>query len=121
MYDNIMDDRMRELIETGVMKSLVKTLLSAGFFVTVNNGGDEDELQDSNDEAEILRAMRLTDEDHLLVSKTKGKRDHFVYLVYGNDGLDLICDYSFGIEDIIKPTLDLAEKLEECFSILSKI
>ena len=48
-----------------------------------------------------------------MVRKTKGGEsfDHFVYLVYGNDGWDVISDYSVKLETELACANALADKL----------
>jgi hypothetical protein len=58
-----------------------------------------------------------TDDDRLFVYKVdgpKGRRDWFgwVFFVYGNDGYDVISDYTTNLESSLTATNKLAESLE---------
>jgi hypothetical protein len=36
----------------------------------------------------------------------------FIWFIYGNDGPDVISDYSLRLEDALKDTLEFADKLD---------
>jgi len=100
-------------LELRIMRKTVEALIAAGFFVTIDNGEDE-EIRNSQDLEAIMKVVSLTDEDYVYVSKKptpKGKPyDHFVRFIYGNDGWDVINDHSVALEEILKPVQDYAEK-----------
>lgn len=92
--------KMRQLVEREIATSVVDALLRADFEVGIDNGGDEFELANSVDRDAILKAMFQTDEERVYAIKNK---QHFgwVYLVYGNDGWDVISDYTVNLEAFI--------------------
>jgi len=94
--------RQRMAIERHIVLSLAAAAINEGYSVTINNGGDEDELSASRSLPAIDEAIMLTDEDQLSVVHPNGKRATWFYLVYGNGGYDVICDYGAN---------DLGEKL----------
>lgn len=49
-----MNLKTRIEIEKQIVKTLVKTLLEAGYSLTVDNGGDEEEISESRDEKAVL-------------------------------------------------------------------
>ncbi len=106
--------RQRQAIERRIATLVVKQLLAQGFSLSIDNGGDELELQRCTDQAQILQHLFLTDEEHLLVHRGI-ERTGFVYFVYGNDGWDVICDYSVDLEPWIgegTPVQQLIDDLE---------
>ena len=100
------------IVEALIAKRLVHALLDAGLAITVNNGGDEMELDECKDPEKIFEAMMATDEDVLIT--TRGS----VLLVYGN-GFDLISDYSVRLEEVIRPVSEWVEKLHNNSSVQS--
>ena len=74
--------------ERRVATRLVEELVSRGHSLTLWNGGDEPEIEDSTDAAQILAEMAATEYDEL------GADGVWFLLVYGNepDGSELIAD-----------------------------
>lgn len=92
-------------IERDIARRVVNDALSAGHSITVNDG-EEDVLIKSIDASAILKAMFSTDEDRLFFNKG------WVYFIYGNDGYDVISDYTTNLEAVLKGANELAAKLE---------
>jgi hypothetical protein len=93
-----MSVKMRQLVEREIATAVVDSLLAAGFALSVENG--DDEIFASGDAATILAAMFLTDDERLYAEKG-GKDFGWVYFVYGNDGWDVINDYTVNLEPFI--------------------
>jgi hypothetical protein len=76
-------------------RKLVRAILATGCAVTVNNGGDDDEVTRSTDQAAILEAIGETGLDNLTVYD-HGTRKGWFSLVWGNaeDGSELIADHT---------------------------
>lgn len=94
---------MRQEVERKIADAAIKSLLSAGFAISVDNGdnsGRKYELASSKDADAILTAMFLCDEDRLYVEKN-GKPFGWVFFVYGNYGWDVISDYTTNLEQYI--------------------
>jgi hypothetical protein len=89
----------RQRVERKIALAAVDALLAAGYSLGVNDG-EEITLALSKDRKAIAGALFTTDEDYLYIYEasrkaSKDKRpDMWVRLVYGNDGWDVICDYS---------------------------
>jgi hypothetical protein len=96
-----MSVKMRQIVEKEICTEIVKSLLIAGFSISVDNGGDS-ATKPRVASGPILKAMFLTDEDRLFVYKD-GQSDWagWVYLVYGNDGWDVLSDYTVNLEKFI--------------------
>lgn len=97
-------------MEEAIVRLFIKTALAAGYTLTVNNGGDEDEIEVSTDEQAIIDVMREAGEDIAYLFKLDNVAKHvgWVQFVYGNDGYDVICDYTTNLEELLKPCTDLA-------------
>lgn len=91
---------MRQEVERKIATALIAEGLKAGYSISVNNGGDEDEIPPSNNIDVILEAMFATDDEYLNFYKD-GKLSGCVWLVYTNDGWDVITDYSARLESIM--------------------
>jgi hypothetical protein len=97
--------------EREIREKTVDALLAAGYGLNLHNGGDAEELTYYTfDRAEILAAMNLTDEEWLLAKKLNGPSG-WVRFVYGNDGWDVINDYSVNLEDVLAPVNEYADSL----------
>jgi hypothetical protein len=96
-------------LEKRIARKVVRALLAAGYEITVNNGGDDDEIPYSSDFAQIIGAMFATDEECLRTCKD----DHysFVRFVYGNDGWDVVNDYGTSLQDVMEPINEYCEKI----------
>lgn len=96
---------MRQEVEKKIFKQAMKSLLAAGFAVSIDNGdndGRDYEIKDSTDLAAIVKASYQTDEERVFVRKPDDATFYgWVYFVYGNDGYDVISDYTVNLESII--------------------
>lgn len=96
-----MSVKMRQEVERKIAEALIQQGLDAGYHISVNNGGDEDEIQPSTDKNEILNAMFATDEEHLFFYDEEGRSKGWVWFVYGNSGWDVITDYTTNLDHIM--------------------
>lgn len=96
-----MSVKMRQEVERKIAEALIQQSLDAGYHISVNNGGDEDEIKPSHDKKKILDAMFATDEEHLIFYNEEGKRVGWVYFVYGNSGWDVISDYTTNLDHVM--------------------
>lgn len=76
--------------------------LNKGWVVSVNNGGDDDEIAKSSDFGGIFYVMGESDEDIVVFHDADGKRLGSALLVYGNDEGETIADYSTSLEAFMK-------------------
>ena len=100
--------RAEALAERAVVLKLIDTLLAAGFEISVNDGEERHPFTVSR--AAVLDAVMNTDEDWLNVRRDG--RHGWVYLVYGNSGWGVICDYHMWLEELLAPVNAFAETLE---------
>jgi hypothetical protein len=101
----------RQKMERAIVRRVVKDALKLGYALSVDDGGDEYTVTESRDGKAVLAALMQTDEDHLILNRD-GVQRGWVRFVYGNDGWDVICDYSVRVEDAVVGAEALAERLE---------
>lgn len=110
---------MSKYLETKIIESAIDELLAHDFALSVNDG-EETTVKASRDRAVILAAMRTTDEDFLIphAKLPSGNYDPsstgqfgWVRFIYGNDGWDVINDYSTRLEAYLLKTNALAEEM----------
>lgn len=106
--------KRRQRIERSIVRQIVKDALASGYSISLDNG-DGPEL--TNDKLRgIMHQMFATDEERLYLYKD-GCCKSWVYLVYGNDGYDVICDYSDNkiTNELLKNAQALSDKYEGSF------
>ena len=96
------------MIARKIVLSLIDELMGHGFALSVDDG--EERHPWTTDRNRVIDAIMESDEDYLWARKPEYTGG--VFLVYGNDGWDVICDYSMGLEPFMVKTMKLAEKLE---------
>lgn len=106
-----MNTENRIKLERKIVRKAVKDLLAKYSTISVNDG-EIWVLKRSTDLTEVMKALFSTDEDSIAVYDASGNRQGSVYFVYGNDGYDVIADYSIGLEDALKGANELAAKYE---------
>jgi hypothetical protein len=109
-----MSVKMRQEVERKIATAAVDALLAAGFAISIQNG-DEDVVVSSTDKTAILAGMFLTDEEKLYAEKPAGTYIGWVYFVYGNDGWDVISDYTINLEKYVGEGSE-AQKLSDYYS-----
>lgn len=112
--------RRRILVERAIVRKAVSDLLDAGCYVTVDYGDGEYGVKKSSDLSMIMADVGACDEEWLRVWKLEGGPTRSpwtklgaIFLVYGNDGWDVIADHSTGevFEALLAGANDLADKL----------
>lgn len=99
-------------IERDIVLRTVAALLAAGYELNIDNGGDEYELPNFTLDAALLTQHLMETDDEYLMVATKGEDNvkGWVRFVYGNDGYDVISDYTTNLEPIIEPIMDYIEQ-----------
>lgn len=103
----------RQAVERKIASAVIDDLLKAGYEIVVNDG-EEEVTEKITDKSEILDAMFSTDEDYLLaylpgMFPIAG----WVRFIYGNDGPDVINDYTMSLEPVLEESLNLVDLEEE--------
>lgn len=100
--------RARARIEVRVVRNLLQCLENSGFEICEEEDGKKHSMDD------MMTLLFNLDEANIVVLSGLGQvllRHGWIKLVFGNDGYDVISDYSINLEEYIQPTLDLAEKI----------
>ena len=82
-------------LEGAIMAQVILDALAAGYRISVDDG--EDELTPQQTLGDILAVMGATDSGDWLRfadPANQGKRVGWIHFIYGNDGYDVIADYS---------------------------
>lgn len=106
-----MSVKMRQEVERRIVERLVDDVLATGrrIAVSLERGYDTDEcLLGSRDKKRIMEEAFAGDECHLFVQPPEGETleggkivsEGWVYLVFGNEGWDVISDYTVNPETI---------------------
>ncbi|EGJ6041353.1 hypothetical protein OR449_002329 [Salmonella enterica subsp. enterica serovar Montevideo] len=107
-----MNVETRQRIERRIAQAAAKGLIAAGYKVAVFDG-EEVALQATDNVRAVVGAMFSTDEDYLFVHPADGgERIGWVRFIYGNDGWDVINDYTTNLEDCLQAANELADELE---------
>lgn len=101
-------------IEREIVTKIIDKALSLNVMISVNNGGDEDEITKSQVKDDILKAMFATDAELILLHSQGGIALGEIYFIYGNDGYDVVANYSANelTEMIVEAAQDLVQKYE---------
>ena len=103
----------RIMTERRICSALIKQVLADGHALSVFDG-EEWTVDNSRDAAVIRYALFTTDSDELVVSDLAKKRIGWFSLIYGNDGYDVISDYTANdycqsVYDRLEPMIDKIE------------
>lgn len=117
------DIQARYLLERAVIRKACTDLIAAGMSITVDYGDGQAGCTFSRDPDTIMGAVCACDEETLRVYKPHGvvKTKHgfdwnnmgWIFLVYGNDGYDVIADHTMSLSELLKATDAYADSLSE--------
>lgn len=110
-------------IEQAICRRVVNELLCHKYHLAVDSGDlDIEDIVTCQDIPHLLQGnngLFNFDDAYLLVYKapkkdgSDRKADYFVRIVFGNDGYDVISDYSTGLEKHLENSLRLSKVCEE--------
>ena len=102
--------RARIAIERKIVTRLIDDLLAAGWELRVY---DESEYEPwTRSRTTVIDDIMNADEDVLYVRRARDGLSGWVHLVYGNDGWDVISDYTTNLEPLLAGVNAYAETLE---------
>lgn len=114
----------RQAVEREIVGCVVQDALAAGYSCSVSDHyGESVDLHRSRNKGEIMAALFAIDEAALILrgtpemeriareSMTGGTSRGVVYFVYGNDGNDVISDYTVNLQTLLTRANALAETL----------
>lgn len=97
-------------IEAEIMQRVIDDAIAAGYALTVHDGGGNT-VTASRDREAVFKALRTTDEDFLKLSRDD-QDFGWAMFVYGNDGWDVIADYTTNLDAIVKGAEAIADRLQ---------
>jgi hypothetical protein len=100
--------KLRQELERRIARRIVKDAIAAGYTVGVNDS-EETTLERCGDVRTVMSKLCTTDEDWLLIYKD-GKQIGWVRLIYGNDGWDVVNDYTVNLDPIMEGANKIADK-----------
>lgn len=108
-----MNVRIRQAIERRIVCKVVDDLLALGHEISVNYDESEDVVHRSTDRAAIVGALFACDIERIYVHRA-GEEEPFgwVLAVYGNNGPDVVSDYTTNLDAALKAANELADALD---------
>ena len=110
-----MNLQTRIAVEHKIVRRVVKDAIKAGYTVSVFDG-EEWTVKRSTEFKTINDALFSTDEDTLRIRDAEGKNLGVIQCIYGNDGFDVIADYSVSLEEFLKGANEYADKFAEQYA-----
>lgn len=110
-YDK--DVRGRIQTERAVCRKLIRALHAAGYKLRVVST-DDYETKVGEGEAGLMRALFNLDDAFLVPHTVCGTPHGWVRLVFGNDGWDVVSDYTTDLEPVLAPVNDYADSFSHC-------
>ena len=104
----------RMMMERLIYRRVVRSALALGYSVAYYDAEDEDDYKPTRDEAALMKEFQAMDMETLdIYVPVNGelKLAGSIFFVYGNDGWDVIADYSD--RPIISRVIEDADKLSE--------
>lgn len=102
----------RARIEFAIAVRLLRDLTAAGYLITEH----EDGFSADNEDAWLAFLFNL-DEARLIVTNPATGQTSFVFLVFGNNGYELISDYGTNLEPIMAPLSEWIDAAEEAGAV----
>lgn len=104
--------RARIAIERKICRKTIRLMKAAGLSMRVHSG-EEWETRSSASEAALMRAMFNLDDAWLVISKGR-ERLGWVRFVFGNDGYDVVSDYTLApeIETVMNQVNEYADRFD---------
>lgn len=103
--------RWRIDIERRICRKMIRTLRRDGYRLRVNSGEEWETRADAN-ENELMRALFNLDDAWLVVRDRDNKKCGWIRLIFGNDGYDVVNDYTTNLETVLAPVFAYADAFE---------
>ena len=112
--------KMRLQVEKRIVRAFINAAIKQGYEVAIDNGDNCDmqyEVGFTQDASALYHGIFKTDEDRLYVRR-KGEVEPFgwLYFIYGNDGWDVLNDYTVNLEPLYAAVSPLIDKYESMVS-----
>ena len=104
-----MNVKQRQQMEEKIIRKFFESAIKAGYTVAIHDG--EEKHGPMQDVENLMAASFSVDMEHFMVYNGNEFLGE-VLAVYGNDGWDVIADYSMNIESLLDNAMSLADELE---------
>lgn len=108
--------RQRAEMELKVVRAVIADLRSAGFVLRISDGHDYGEGAVSDEQA-IDEIFNL-DEAYIHCFRLSPEPVAWIHLVMGNDGWDVVCDYTTNLEPVLTKSRWVADLLSGDYEII---
>lgn len=101
-------------VELDIVTRVVDALLAAGYFLQTDLQDDPRPAIPTKDREAILSEMMQVDDEFLGVFQNRDDprgRYGWIRFVYGNDGWDVVADYTTNLEGVLAPINEYADSL----------
>jgi len=105
-----MSVKMRQIVEREMVEAVIDDLLATGFKIAIDNGGDDYEVDFTSNRKKLVEGIMATDEERLYVSRNGKNAVGWVYFIYGEDGWDVMNDYTVNLEPYFKKMKEVFKK-----------
>lgn len=89
--------------EEKIVAQLIRQIIQDGYFISLFDG-EEYPVEHNRDEVLILNSIGATDADQIWIERSNHSIVGWIYLVYGNEPEEVICDYT--ANDYIEQLVD---------------
>lgn len=97
-------------IERKIAKQVIDDCLAAGCILEINHDDDESETISIKDSSEAtLDEFFACDQEQLYVDLPNGRKGSVLF-IFGNDGYDVISDYTVNMEELLTNANRLADQ-----------
>lgn len=105
--------KARQRIEIAIAKAFVDAALAAKYSIVIDNGDGNEQPAEQTTDA-VLKIMFQTDDEYVYLTHGDATGDiieAWVHFVYGNDGWDVISDYSVCLEPLMQGEVKRLQEL----------
>lgn len=100
----------RARMEVSIIRRTIRALTAAGYDLSVDDGGEPDEIV-RGDERALIEAVMSVEEARLYADRED--EEGWVFFVMGNDGHDVIADYTVNLENELADVNAYADRLAD--------
>lgn len=104
-----MSVKMRQMVERRIASRLVRDAVRAGYQLSIDYGDGE---MGPFSTVEAIKGVMFQGDDDRVYYYKNGTRVGWVWLVYGNDGWDVISDYTTNLASVVEPACEFSRRFE---------
>lgn len=106
--------RKRIATERRILRAVIMDLRAAGFALSTEDQDTGETIDFAGQSVKkIMDEMTACDDGRLYATRADFQKTQWVYFVYGNDGWDVISDYSVPLEPFLKRADAISDKAQE--------